>query len=483
MAIAGPSDIATEAASLAVAEGGSVVDVAIVAALVASCTEPGVCAPGGGGFLTIDLPSRRPVVIDGYMTYPGIGFSGEVVAPQVWMEYGGGVTTAVGPGSIGVPGTFAALGAAHAQFGSAPWAMLMEIAASSIEAGFPLSQASHNYLVYSGEPIFSVDPASRAAIYDGDRLKDVGDTVLYEGLAETLRHIGSEGAEVMYRGDLAQAIVEDLSMRGSDITRQDLAVYEPVVRDPLRLRAERWDVSANPPPAVGGVTFALAMAELAGQDDPGPADWASALVSAFSQRAAELQPGEGFEDDAVRLLRRAGVLSPSTIAVAVVDESGGAVSASFSGGYGSGVIPAGTGMLMNNGVGELELGGKEAGVAGSRLMSNMTPLVARAGGDVVALGTPGASRITSALVSTVAALALGDDLMGAIEHPRVHPEFGDWGVRVAVEPGISADFDWDVRRYEELHMYFGGVNGAAFQGGVLHGHADSRRTGSTVITP
>jgi gamma-glutamyltranspeptidase/glutathione hydrolase len=176
--------------------------------------------------------------------------------------------------------------------------------------------------------------------------------------------------------------------------------------------------------------------------------------------------------------------SPSTISIAAVDEDGGAVAASFSAGYGSGVAPAATGMLMNNAVGEIELTGSGPGDPGARMMSNMAPIVARKGIDVVALGSPGADRITSALVATMAALGNGMQLREAIEHPRVHPEFGDWGVRIATEPGIDTKTIFHpTRRFDSHHMYFGGVNGAALEGGYLHGHADSRRTGSAVTTP
>ena len=193
------------------------------------------------------------------------------------------------------------------------------------------------------------------------------------------------------------------------------------------------------------------------------------------------QPGPGFDDAVTNALVSAGVRSPSTISVAAVDGDGGAAAASFSAGYGSGVIPEGTGMLMNNAVGEIELTGTRRGNPGERMMSNMAPLVAKKRSDVVALGSPGADRITSALVATVAALASGKDLREAIEHPRLHPEFGEWGVRIATEPGIAVDpILYQTRRFDELHMYFGGVNGAALENGHLHGHADSRRTGSAI---
>ena len=360
----------------------------------------------------------------------------------------------------------------------------MEVAAATVDGGFPLSEAAYNYLIHAARPIFWDDEASRISVFDGDRLKNAGEIVEFPGLAASLRYIGEEGASVLYSGDLGEAIVSDLAARGSDLTRQDLVQYQPIVRHPLAMGYRMWGLEVNPPPAVGGVTVALALGLISEIDESGPSDWAVALTGVFESRAHDLQPGPGFDEAATKALISAGMRSPSTISIAVVDDSGGAAAASFSAGYGSGVVPTGTGMLMNNAVGEIELTGSRSGAPGARMMSNMAPMVARKGADVVALGSPGADRITSALVATMAALASGMELAEAIEHPRVHPEFGDWGVRIATEPGIEMKrFVHPIRQFDSRHMYFGGVNGASLENGDLHSYADSRRTGSAITTP
>jgi len=429
------------------------VDTAIVAALAAMCTEPGICSPGGGGFLTIDVPGSDAVVIDGYMSYPGIGFSGEPNMREITMAYGGGVTTLVDAGSVAVPGVFAGFELAWKMFGTAPWHELMEAVAVTVEDGFPLGQAAHHYLLDSFDPIFSADSTARDALSRDGRLRDVGETVLFEGLASTLRYIGDQGARVFYEGDLARSIVADLESMGGQLTREDMASYEAVPRHPLFVDIGGWSLTLNPPPAVGGVTVALALNQIAKSDATGPAVWADALVSAYTMRAEELEPHTDLEVAANEVLVKEGLRPPSTVSIAAVDEDGGAVAVSCSAGYGSGVTPAG-----------------------------MAPTVARAGHDVVAIGTPGADRITSALVVTLEWLVGGMDLEDAIEQPRLHPEFGDWDVRVAVESGLDLDgVEYPLRRFEGKHMYFGGVNGAALEGGRLHGHADSRRHGSVAV--
>ncbi len=486
IAVAGPNDWVTDAAVTIGEMGGNVADVAIVASLVAMCTEPGICAPGAGGFITIGMPGSDPVVIDGYVSAPGKGHVGDVFYRTATMEYGGGVTTLVDVGSVAVPGSFAALGIASHRFGAAPWPTLMEVVAAAVEDGFPMGPSMHLYFQDSGEPIFSHDPASKAALFDEEGLKEVGATIQYEGLADTLRYIGQEGVDVFYKGDLAARIADDISERGGLITRQDMAEYQAVVRSPLSVEVGDWTLMTNPPPAVGGVVMAAALGAMALAPDPSsPSTWAYALRSAFRSRLDRLEGSDDLEAESRALLQELGLRSPSTIAVSVVGSDGAAAATSFSAGYGSGVIPKGTGMLMNNCLGEIELtpGGMEAQVPGERLLSNMAPTIARSAGQSVAVGSPGADRITSALaISMNRIISVDDDLAGAIEHPRVHPEFSDDGDRIAAEPGLDlSTLDLPTRWFDHCHMYFGGVNGAALLHDALEAHADSRRTGSVAL--
>lgn len=117
------------------------------------------------------------------------------------------------------------------------------------------------------------------------------------------------------------------------------------------------------------------------------------------------------------------------------------------------------------------------------MKSNMAPTTARFRDEAVAVGSPGADRITTAVATTLVRLANGDTLQQAIDHPRVHPEFGEFGVRLAAEPGQDLQaLEVQIRPFDDLHMYFGGVNGAGFLDGKLVAHADSRRTGAVGFT-
>jgi gamma-glutamyltranspeptidase/glutathione hydrolase len=193
-------------------------------------------------------------------------------------------------------------------------------------------------------------------------------------------------------------------------------------------------------------------------------------------RRGRLDLSEQISEDAARLLKlaQAGNLSGiieagSTCHTSAVDASGLTCAITMSAGYGAGDMPPDTGIWLNNCVGELELNkrGLDVGPPGVRLPSNMAPTVARnAAGAVMAIGSPGADRITTAILQTlVNYLVLKMPLAEAIAHPRLHvelgAELGPDGHRVAYESGLPVD-DLGVpcREFESLSMYFGGVGAA-----------------------
>ena len=127
VAVASCSQLAADAGATVAGRGGNAVDTAIAAALASMNTEPGVCGLGGGGFVTVWPPDGPPVVIDGYAAAPGLGLPEDRLGTggvEVFVHYGGGVRTVVGPGSVATPGGVAALGEASERFGGLPWTEL-----------------------------------------------------------------------------------------------------------------------------------------------------------------------------------------------------------------------------------------------------------------------------------------------------------------------------------------------------------------------
>ena len=482
VAVATTSQLAADAAREVADVGGNAVDCALAAALLTINTEPGVCALGGSAFVTIWSAGDDPVTVDGNVAVPGKGLRDEERkqgAVEVSLAYGGGITTLVGPGSVAVPGTLAAMEDAWKNYGSASWRAILEPTIRAARDGFPLSAACRYYLGYSEDLIFGrSDDGYDALHHDDGSLKDAGDTVVVPHLADSLDAIASEGARVFYEGDIARAIAAHCRAGDGMLTLEDLSSYQAVERVPLVTDIGAWRLASNPPPAVGG---SVLTAMLLACHDLGGKDWDKAALTQliqsqracldFRQRHLDLADDVGAE--AARLVdaARSGQLlsrwtSASTVHTSVVDDSGNGCAVTASSGYGSGEMPAGTGLWLNNCLGEIELTrrGLDAGPPGSRLPSNMTPCVARRDGAVLAVGSPGADRITTAMQQfLINYMQYGMPLDAAIAHPRVHVDTSGDVVRLKAEPGLDLpDIDLPVSVFPALVMYFGGVGAAVY---------------------
>ena len=494
---------AAEAGTRVADEGGNAVDAAIAAVLVSLVTEPGVCSLGGGAFATIDPPDGTAVTIDGYAEMPGRGLPPDRFGRgvrEVHVAYGGGLETTVGYGSIATPGALAALGLASGSYGRLPWERVVEPAYEWARDGFPLSPTSRLYLEYCGEGIFGWHPDSRTAIHGQDgRLLNEGEVVLIPALADSLLRIGEMGVEEFYRGDLAHAIARDIKANHGILTIRDLEAYAPVVRDPARIAMRGWKLATNPSPAIGGCALAALLqltrdGPTGGWTDAGVLEMVRIQRAVLEYREERIDRAEDVEAEARGLLEpssldglRGRVRSGDTVHTSAVDSTGLACSITASAGYGSGVMPAGTGIWMNNSLGEQELTrrGLHSQAPGTRLPSNMAPTVGRAGGGaVLSLGSPGADRITSALYQTILNfINIGMPLGSAVAHPRIHVERDAGVVRASYERGVPiGGLDIPTREFEALHMYFGGVAAALFsseEGFTLA--ADPRRDGATAV--
>lgn len=495
--------IAAEAGERIAELGGNAVDVAIAALLVSLNTEPGIITVGSGAFATVWPAEGDPETIDGYAEMPGRGLADSRRGGglrEVTIDYGGGVTTFVGHGSVATPGTVAALWQLADQHGSVPWSVLFGPAIEHTARGFSMPPASYQYLHSAHEAIFGWHEPSYETIHDDSgSLLSVGDTVHVAHLAESLDAIAEDGADVLFGGEIGNLIASDIEAWDGLLTRQDLIDYQALSRRPLTVDFADWRVATNPPPAVGGIGVGALLAAAASRNwtswDPGTlGEWMDIQEAVFSYRKGSLDASDDVGEDAAALLEAARLdtlaslrEAPSTVNTAAVDSEGLACAITASSGYGSGVMPPGTGIWLNNSLGEVELNrtGLHALPTGRRLLSNMAPSVSRMNdGSVLAIGSPGADRITSALAQTmVNTMSLGMKLDEAVAFPRVHVEVDGGPARVAVEPGLGIETDREVRRFDDLDMFFGGVTAASWtpkEG--LQAAADPRRTGGTAVT-
>ncbi len=506
VSVAAPNDLAAQAGVGVARDGGNAVDAAVAAAFTTMVTEPGLVSLTAGGFVSVQPEDGEPVTVDGGVEMPGRGLPPERFGHGVWevsTAYAGGTRMTIGPGSVATPGAVKALEKAWQLHGSLPWRRLLEPAVEAA-AGFPHGSASHYYLSYVHEHIFGWHPESRAAIHTADgEVVPIGHPVVVPHLAETVARLADEGADALYRGDLGALVAAHVTDGGGILTRDDLAAYEAVVRPPLVVTTGEWQLATNPPPAAGGVAVAALLALLDGL--PIGRSWSADELRVLAHAQA-LVLGAGLADpdtekgrtqraeellERIRTTGRPGLTSPSTATVSAVDDRGGACAVTVSSGYGSGVTVPGTGLSLNNCLGEQELvaAGPHSLPPGTRLSSNMAPTVGRraADGAGLAISSPGSDRIPTAIAQVLALFTAGADLPAAIAHPRMHVR-----VRPQDDPPVLLDHEEDLpvpqdtgftlRSMPAHSMYFGGVAAALWtpaQG--LQAAGDPRRAGAVAV--
>ncbi len=501
--IAAGTRIVADAGIAAAQAGGNAVDAALAAAIVSMCTDTGIMSPGAGAFVVIWPPDAGPLVVDGYAEMPGRGLPRErfgEAMPEVVFDYGGEMRSRVGFGSVATPGAFAGFALASERFGRLTWQQLLAPAIDWVQRGFPLTGGAAEYLRYTHEAIYSWHPDSYRILHreDGSPLRE-GDIVRIPHLADTLRELADEGAGALYGGALGERIAAGVRANGGLLGSDDLRSYRAIEREAVTVPLGDWTVATNPPPAVGGACLAgmLSVRERLGAAQDAAAETRHMVASQHAvldyrrrhmdgaherlpEKVAHLLEGTG---DAMNLVN-----APSTTHISVVDASGCACAITASGGYGSGAMVDGTGFWLNNSLGEMDLHpkGLQGLPVGERLTSNMAPTIARrADGAVLAIGSPGASRITTAIAQVLWNFAArGMPLDAAVRHPRLHVELFPEQHTIACEPGLDVTpmRGLTPRPFTAPSMYFGGVQAALWTPAGFDGVADARRGGSVAVS-
>jgi gamma-glutamyltranspeptidase/glutathione hydrolase len=459
VAIAAPNEAAADAGEQVARAGGNAIDAALAASLVTMVNEVGLVSLSSGGFVTIQpADGGEPYTVDGWMDMPGR--AGRPLGAGTWdvhTEYGGGVDITIGPGSVAAHGSLAAFEEAHRRDGRIPWREVVAPAIDVARGGFRLSAASRYYLEYVHDSIFGWDEASRAAVHD-EQGEVVTDLLVVPDLADSLELIAAEGAAALHTGDLARLIAADVLGRGGLLGPDDLAAYAPVTRPSLATRVGAWTLATTPPPSVGGVSVAAMLRLLDGRP-----------LGAWTDDDVDLLIG--VEREVLGRGPAALLESASTAHCSATDTDGGACAVTVSSGYFSGMIAQGTGIWLNNTLGEQELNplGLHSLAPGTRLLSNMAPTVGHhTDGSVLAIGSPGAGRIATAITQVLAGFVGGLSLQEAVHHPRVHvhhPGRPDEVVKREAEEGLT--------------MYYGGVGATLVRpDGHLIAAADPRREGA-----
>ncbi|HEY1715715.1 MAG TPA: gamma-glutamyltransferase [Solirubrobacteraceae bacterium] len=473
----------------ALLEGGNAVDAALGAMLASFACEPLLTGLGAGGYMLVVAPGQAPTLLDFFVEAPGRGADpaqrSELIPVPV--SFGDAVQTFhVGEASVGTFGMPAGVSEAARRFGRFPLERLVAPAARLAREGVPLNP-QQAYIVEILGAIVTSTPEAAALFAPDGRLLRAGDRLRQPELGDALERLGADGARPFYEGDIAAAIVDWLSARGGLVTGPDLSAYEVVDREPVRARYRGREVVTNPPPSAGGILIARALAML--DDVPSPpsvVQLVDVMESTQNERTPEFLAGLSDSQFVQEFLARPAGRLGSTTHIAALDRDGWACSVTCSNGSASGVIVPGTGVHLNNMLGEQDLNplGFHRHPPGRRLPSMMSPtIVLRDDVAQLAVGSAGSNRIRSAVLQTIIrSIDEGLEAQAAIDAPRVHFEDDMVYTEPGVDVGALQAAGRSVSPFRDRNLFFGGAQAAALDAtGRYSGGGDPRRGGAAIV--
>jgi gamma-glutamyltranspeptidase/glutathione hydrolase len=485
--VAAGHPVTARAGADALRAGGNAVDAALTAMFISFVAEPLLTGLGAGGYMLVAPPGAPPALLDFFVEAPGRGLPpGAPHAPlrSVDVDFGDAVQVFnIGASAAGPYGTLSGAWTAARRFGRLSPAELVGPAVALARRGVEVNE-QQGYLFEILSPITEATPEARAHFMPAGRPPRVGESHRDHELADALERFAAEGPAPFYTGDVAAAVCAWVAERGGLLTPADLAAYETVERTPVRVRYRGATVLTNPPPSAGGILLAHSLAQL---DRAPPPPSVRAIVAAMAHAQAERTPEflAGLADPGF-LERFTATRLGATTHISTVDADGWACAVTCTNGEGCGELVPGTGIHLNNMMGEQDLSpfGFHTHPPGRRLPSMMAPtIVLEEGEPALVLGSAGSNRIRSAILQVILGVVdRGLPVQAAIDAPRVHLE----DEIAYVEPGVdTAELESEGRTlvfFSARNLFFGGAQAVRREpGGALSGGGDPRRGGAVAV--
>jgi gamma-glutamyltranspeptidase/glutathione hydrolase len=477
-AVASAHRLATAAGLGVLDAGGNAFDAAVAVAAVLAVVEPYGSGLGGGGFWLLHRESDgKQVMIDGRERAPL-----EARRDMYLDEHGDLVPRAAidGPLAAAIPGHPAALVHIAERYGRLPLARSLAPAIRLAREGFAVDARYHRLAAFRADALRAYPAAADTFLVE--RAPPTAGFVLVQSeLAATLQHLAKHGFDGFYRGEVAEALVRGVLRDGGIWRLEDLASYRVVEREPVYGRYGDLRIVSAAPPSSGGVALVEMLNMLSGHQlqTLAPADRVHYLVEvmrrAYRDRAQYLGDPDFVAVPIARLTSpeyarrlaadiRAERATPSQAAAqpkraagqntthfSIIDKEGNRVAATLSINYpfGSGFMPEGTGVLLNDEMDDFSakpgvpnvyglVGGEANAIApGKRPLSSMTPTFIEAPDRVAILGTPGGSRIISMVLLGVLEFADGAEPQQWVSRPRFHHQY--LPDEIQFEPGVFDD--------------------------------------------
>jgi gamma-glutamyltranspeptidase / glutathione hydrolase len=503
-AIAAGHPKTVEAGRIAFEMGGNAFDAIVASALASFVVEFTLASAGGGGFILTHTQERENLLFDCFCQTPRRSKNpAEVEFYPVSIDFGGASQEFhIGRGSIATPGALSGLWEVSRRLGKLPFSVLAEPAIAYAREGFILSRYNA-FCIRLLEGILRQDREGMKIYGPQGELLQEGDRCVMSDFANTLSELSTRGIEDFYRGEIAHQIDRDLQT-GGYVTLADLGAYRTLVRRPLSTTYRGYDLLTNPPPSSGGILIAFALKWLENcdfsgiscLDRPHLGRLAEAMAVTNQARAEAYDRSihqEGIEEEFLspEFLATYGNKWGSTTHISVLDSEGNAASATFSNGEGSAYTIPGTGIILNNMLGEADLNplGFHHWPSDRRISSMMSPtIVLQAGRPRFVLGSGGSNRIRTAILQVISHLLdFGQPLDTAVKNARIHWESGqldlepfpgrEEAIAEALFPHTSR-----VSLWQERNMFFGGVHAVGIlPSGELTATGDLRRDGVGLV--
>ncbi len=449
-------------------DGGNAVDAAVAVGYALAVVYPAAGNLGGGGFMTIQLADGRKTFLDFREKAP------LAATANMYLDKDGNVVKGLsthGYLAVGVPGTVSGLEYAREKYGTMKRMALIAPAITLADRGFTLDQGDVD-MFQTATKDFAADPASAAIFLNKGQAFRAGDKLVQKDLAKTLREVGAKGTDGFYKGWVAKALV-DASQAGKGIlTQADFDQYRTRELAPVECDYRGYHIVSAPPPSSGGVIICEMLNILEGYPLR-QLGWGSAqgvhyqieaMRHAYVDRNSTLGDPDFVKNPLQRLLdkdyaakiraaidpTKAGVsmdIKPgvpphegsNTTHYSIADKWGNAVSVTYTlnDWFGAKVTAAKTGVLLNNEMDDftskvgvpnmygLVQGETNAIAPGKRPLSSMSPtIVTKDGKPVMVVGTPGGSRIITAVLQTmINAIDFDMNVQEAVDAPRFHHQW------------------------------------------------------------
>jgi gamma-glutamyltranspeptidase/glutathione hydrolase len=469
--------LATEAGFEILRAGGNAFDAAVTVSAVLAVVEPYSSGLGGGGFWLLHRAADgRQVMLDGRERAPLAAHR------DMYLGADGGVVPAAsvdGPLSAGIPGEPAALAHLAQRYGRLPLTRSLAPAIRLARDGWPVDPRYLRLAAFRLSAL-NASPAAAEQFLKGGKIPEQGEILRQPALARTLERLAHKGRNGFYRGETARDLVQGVRAAGGIWTLDDLAQYQVVERKPIRGEYSGMTLVSAAPPSSGGVLLVEMLNMLAGFElEKLDAVTRIHLLTevmrrAYRDRAEYLGDPDHVPMPIDRLLHphyAAGLVrnldltraTPSlpvdaaepegtdTTHFSILDREGNRVAATLSINYpfGSGFVPPGTGVLLNDEMDDFSahpgvpnvyglIGGPANAIApGKRMLSSMTPTFVESADGVAILGTPGGSRIITMVLHGILAMAEGEDPEQWVSRPRFHHQY--LPDEVQYEPGALGE--------------------------------------------